>query len=466
MMKKNRIKNWVSNTFHLNYRDFSDDRMNIVDLIRQWTSNSKDLNLNKIYTEYGIASHHYLTEIIRYWNHLHFIVKKTLRSLPKDSMRDKINIETCLYLSYRYFWEAAQFSDVLKELTIDETLPERSYLQTFYDKLSSFKWEIALQNKSTTEKLSIKYAIPSFIINTLLPIMDYTKITKNIKAMDEGARNGIFYLRVQNSNDSITPFTNDFSSIIEEFARIGVKTKPDNDFPSILQVSVKDKVKILKSKYYKEKKVVFQDKASYAAVLLLDPQPDDKICDLCAAPGIKTSLIAHQTNNKAFIVAGDFHHTRASEMVSVLKSYRVSNVHSLQWDGIQPPLQDNSFDKILLDAPCTGSGTFTSNPVLKWRQNARFLRRHIFLQEKLLKSALTLLKKGGTLVYSTCSLYPEEGEYQIAKISNDQIEFVKVPSWLPPTYTVNGSGINGSGRFNPADHQTIGFFVSKMIKKQ
>ena len=130
---------------------------------------------------------------------------------------------------------------------------------------------------------------------------------------------------------------------------------------------------------------------------------------------------------------------------------------------------EESVDRILLDAPCTGSGTFTSNPELKWRQSDKFLRRNVLLQHELLKAAIRLLKVGGTLVYSTCSLYPEEGEYQIQKLINSskkQVTLTSVPSWLPPSYKINGSYIEGAGRFLPSEHNTIGFFVAKLIKNE
>ena len=428
-------------------------------------SQSEDLNLNAVYTEHGLTHYHYITEIIRYWNQLNFISNKTLRSLPKGNTLGQMKKETLIYLTYRYFWEKAQFPVILSEIDEDQGL-HREFLFSFYTKLTSFNWDIALQNKSKTEILSIKYAIPSFTVNTLRSVMDYENIAENIQAMDERARKGLLYLRINNLIYPTTPISELRSDLVVEFKNIGVKASPDEDFPEILKVQVQDKSKIVKSSFYKQKLVLFHDKASYSAVSLLDPQSNDKICDLCAAPGIKTSLISHRTRNNVFITAGDFHFNRLHEMVSVLKSYGVKNVHSVQWDGIQPPLKKNFFDKILLDAPCTGSGTFTSNPVLKWKQNKRFLNRHIFLQESLLKSALDLLKVGGSIIYSTCSLYPEEGEYQIDKLSEEKVEFEDTPAWLPSPYMKKSSVVKGSGRFSPAIDHTIGFFISKIIKKK
>jgi len=136
--------------------------MNIVDLISQWVSRSNDLKISEIYSDYGLTQYHYFTEIVRSWNHLHFIAKKTLRSLPKGSIKDSKQIEVYLYLTYRYFWEKAEFPDILLEIKTSQTEYNPKLLLSFYTKLSTFDWDIALQNKSKSDQLSIKYAIPSF----------------------------------------------------------------------------------------------------------------------------------------------------------------------------------------------------------------------------------------------------------------------------------------------------------------
>jgi 16S rRNA C967 or C1407 C5-methylase (RsmB/RsmF family) len=152
-------------------------------------------------------------------------------------------------------------------------------------------------------------------------------------------------------------------------------------------------------------------------------------------------------------------------MKKLLNHLNVLNTHLLNIDSIVIPLRfQNYFDRILLDAPCTGSGTFLTNPELKWRQNYNFLYQNTILQKKLLGSALRLLKPGGILVYSTCSLYPEEGEYIIRDFLN-QLQPLSLPAWFSPSYKINGSDLPGVGRLFPSMHQTQGFFVSKFIKK-
>ena len=186
---------------------------------------------------------------------------------------------------------------------------------------------------------------------------------------------------------------------------------------------------------------------------------------MCAAPGNKTSLIAQFSNNRAKIIANEFNKERCLFTKQLLLKLNAFNYHLLYTDSINPPFRITpQFDKVLLDAPCTGSGTFLTNPELKWRQNKSFLYQNVSLQEKLLNSALNLLKPKGILVYSTCSLYPEEGELQIIKIL-EHVKPLGLPKWFSPGYKINGKEIPGIGRLFPSTHRTQGFFIGKFKKR-
>lgn len=438
--------------------------MELLGLIRKWVHESNYPEIHTLKPTLTPTNQHYLREIIRYWNKIQYITKKTLRSLSNDKKRHKRKSELFLYITYRYMWEKASFPAILNELKYEYDGLEKEYLKDFYSKLASFNLDIALENKSEIEQISIRYAIPSFTIRKLIPVLDYTHIKNNIVAMDNRARKGIIYLRINLGQSDIESLVDLSSKIIREFNKVGVTLQRDDDVPFLLKARVMDKYKVIKSNFYQQKVLIFQDKASIAPVIALSPKPNDLICDLCAAPGMKTSLISQQSRGKSRVIAGDFHKVRTQEMVRFLSDLELKNLHLVHWDGLNPPLQPERFDKILLDAPCTGSGTFTNNPELKWRQNERFQQRFIRLQEQLLMSAFNLLKIGGILVYSTCSLYPEEGEYQIQKIRSDKVRHEEIPSWIPSSYDINGFSQKGTGRFLPAEHGTNGFFLAKLTK--
>jgi len=440
--------------------------MNIIDLLSRWVSDPKNKTLGKRTSDYSKSDYHYFIEIVRYSNQIRFIANKTRRSIPEHR---KLEIGYYLYFVYRYFWEKGSYEEIIADINHEISSEDKKTLLAFYNRLLTWDWDISFQNKSRIEVLSIKYASPTFFIQKLLPVLDYRQIQQNIVAMDQRSRKGTIYLRINDLKKSDNEIIDGKDFFINYFDKKGVRLKSVENYPLLLQVKVRDKMKIVTDSYYKQKNLLFQEKASVASVYLLEPQSGEIIADLCAAPGTKTSLVSQMLTGESTIIAGDYHHQRMNDMVTFLPSLGINDVHTIQWDGIQPPLMEESVDRILLDAPCTGSGTFTSNPELKWRQSDKFLRRNVLLQHELLKAAIRLLKVGGTLVYSTCSLYPEEGEYQIQKLINSskkQVTLTSVPSWLPPSYKINGSYIEGAGRFLPSEHNTIGFFVAKLIKNK
>ena len=401
---------------------------------------------------------HYYYEILRYWNKINFILKRKLKFANKPHFSDSYSIAKYLIAIYRIVWEKENVINVGNELNLGSDKLDS------IENLNFFSWEQALSGKKEIERLSLEIAIPTFTIKKLSTVMDLEKIRANIKQMDgkEGTQALFFRLNdlpfEKNQQDSL-----DF--ILKDLKEQGINVTQDTHFPKVFYTELKNKKKIILSKPYKEGKLVIHDKASFAVAHLLEPQANELICDLCAAPGIKTSIIAQLSQNKAKIIANDFSKQRLKGTRKLLKKLNVMNTNLMNSDGIKLPVRfTNFFDKILLDAPCTGSGTFSTNPELKWRQNEGFLHQNLVLQEKLLKSAINLLKPSGILVYSTCSLYPEEGELQVLKVLN-HFKPMELPNWFSPSYKINDQHIPGTGRLFPATHRTKGFFIAKFKKK-
>ncbi len=365
--------------------------------------------------------------------------------------------ELLLFAVYRLIFEKADIETIIKELG------QRNDLISFLKKLQTFSWKFALRGKNKLEKLSIIEAIPSFFIEHLVPVMNFDFLRENIRYMNQyrSQKNITFRINIlpNNSLDSLT------NSIEKEFTKNSIKFRQDTKIPFIFHTSLKNKRRILLSDWYRNGKLIFQDKASAVIIQLLSPQSGDFICDMCAAPGIKSSIIAQLTKNEARLICNDFNNKRLKLTKFFLKFLKVSNIYLINSDGTNFPVNlKTKFDRMLIDAPCTGSGTFLSNPELKWRQNPTFLHQNILFQEKLLESGLKYLKPNGILVYSTCSLYPEEGELQIIKFK-EALEPLTIPKWFSPSYKINNVELKGTGRLFPAIHKTQGFFVGKFKKK-
>ena len=397
---------------------------------------------------------HYYKEIIRFWNKLNFIVKKTL--IDSNSLESN-KLPEYIYVIYRILWENASEEAIVSELKVID--------KKFLKRVRTFSWNKALANKDEKEKISISEAVPSFMIDHLLPVMNVEFLRTNTDFMN-GLRKKIeITARINHLYGKITP------EVLSKQIRDSLKNKKirfrrDPDILDLLRIPLSQKKKVIENPWYQKGSLIFQDKASAAVIQALSPRQEDSICDMCAAPGIKTSLIAHYMNNNGHIIAGEFLTERIKMMRPLLKHLNVLNVHIINTDSIIFPIRfQNYFDRILLDAPCTGSGTFLTNPELKWRQNEKFLYQNVLLQNKLLESALKLLKPNGILVYSTCSLYPEEGEYQILDFM-DYLEPLELPKWFSQSYKINNNAIPGTGRLFPSLHHTQGFFIGKFKKKE
>ena len=214
---------------------------------------------------------------------------------------------------------------------------------------------------------------------------------------------------------------------------------------------------IRKLKIYENGEIYLQSLSSMLPPIIIEPKEGENILDMAAAPGGKTTQMAAITNNKAFITAVEKNKIRAERLKYNLKKQGVGCVNVMLEDARK--LSDFfSFDKILLDAPCSGSGTMS---IFDKNFNEELIKRSSKIQEELLKKALKILKPGGEMVYSTCSILKQENEEILEKVlikANAEIEpinlteIVTLPSKIEGTITVC-----------PTENYE-GFFVAKIKK--
>lgn len=154
-----------------------------------------------------------------------------------------------------------------------------------------------------------------------------------------------------------------------------------------------------------------QDVAAGFAPVILDPQPGESIYDLCAAPGTKTIMISDLMDGQGNILAVDISSQRLEKLAESALNHNAENIRIRRSDVRELDLPE--CDGVLLDAPCTGTGVLSKRADLRWRRTEQDLEDLIALQRELLDSAARFVKKGGRLVYSTCSLEPEENFEQV-----------------------------------------------------
>ena len=179
-------------------------------------------------------------------------------------------------------------------------------------------------------------------------------------------------------------------------------------------VRIKGRIVVEQLPGYEEGFFYVQDPASYLAAYLLKPKPGEKILDLGAAPGGKTTALAALAGNKAEIFAVDISDKRMKLLEENCKKLGVKNVVPVITDISKDEdfirRHEKSFDRILIDAPCSATGVIRRHPEGKWNKSVSLIKNNASVQEKLTKSAVRLLKPGGILLFSVCSLEKEEGE--------------------------------------------------------
>ncbi|WP_421774473.1 16S rRNA (cytosine(967)-C(5))-methyltransferase RsmB [Gracilimonas sp.] len=174
-----------------------------------------------------------------------------------------------------------------------------------------------------------------------------------------------------------------------------------------------------------------QDIAAGFAPTILDPQPGEKVFDLCAAPGTKSIMMADLMQAEGEILSVDISSERLEKLAESALNYGAENIKIRRGDVLEVSI--GLADAVLLDAPCTGTGVLSKRADLRWRRDEEGLKNAIELQEQLLEEAANMVKRGGRLVYSTCSLEPEENMEQITKFLEkyDNFELEPLEDYLP-----------------------------------
>lgn len=202
-----------------------------------------------------------------------------------------------------------------------------------------------------------------------------------------------------------------------------------------------------------------QSPSSGWVVALLDIKRDEHLLDLCAAPGGKTALMSEMAGDSGTVCACELKWNRLMSVIETTKRMNLQNVYPLLCDGILPPFT-GVFDKVLLDVPCSGTGVLNRHPEARWVRTPQDIERLADKQQKLLRSAASLVGKDGIIVYSTCSIEPEENQMQIEKFLKEYPSFCldAIPDTVPDRYIDN----KGYLMITPHEHGMDGMFGARL----
>lgn len=263
----------------------------------------------------------------------------------------------------------------------------------------------------------------------------------------------------------INPLAIEREAAIAALAKDGIAAEPTPWSP--LGLRLKDKLALNRNPLFTSGAIEVQDEGSQLLALLTGAKRGEMVCDFCAGAGGKTLLLGALMRNTGRLYAFDVAEKRLANLKPRLARSGLSNVHpQLLADERDQKVKRlaGKFDRVLIDAPCSGLGTLRRNPDLKWRQSPESVAELVAKQAAIFDSSARLTKPGGRLVYATCSLLPEENEGQIEAFLAHHAEYRVVQ--VAEVLTQLGIGLD-MGEFlklDPARHETDGFFAAILEK--
>jgi 16S rRNA (cytosine967-C5)-methyltransferase len=315
-------------------------------------------------------------------------------------------------------------------------------------------------NAPEAERLSILHSHPTWMVKRWLSQLGQAPTIALLQANNHAPR-----LSCALHDES------DRGQVRSELEKTGMRIEPGVLLQNAFAVSGGSPAR---TQAFRAGKISIQDEASQAVPLLLGAHPGDRVLDVCAAPGGKTPALVRAAGHKGVVVAADRHAHRLRAMRAQFERLGLEGVHLVELDATQTLPFRGGFDRILVDAPCSGTGTLARHPEIRWRLGADHLAEFHLLQCQLLETALAVVAPGGRLVYSTCSIEPEENENVVDEVLRDARSIRRVetseaaqilePYLAPGVSTSELFGVDRYFRTLPAVRHTDGFFAAILQK--
>jgi 16S rRNA (cytosine967-C5)-methyltransferase len=240
-----------------------------------------------------------------------------------------------------------------------------------------------------------------------------------------------------------------------------VRTHTDPDLPEALVLE--EPFDVHASPLWRKGAFLAQSRAAMLVARVLAPAQGERVLDLCAAPGGKTTHLAALMGGTGEVVAVERDRARAGALVRTAQRLRAANVRVELADAAQPRPEGEVYDRVLVDPPCSGLGTLQARPDLRWRMERARLAELELAQERILAAGAQALRPGGVLVYSTCTISPTENERRIVAFLDAHPDFVlddlglELPSLRHPA-------VGGSSTVLTLPHRdrTAGFFIARL----
>ena len=407
--------------------------------------------LNDAFREFFLSPKEkaFMTEIfygvIRNKKFLDYIIERYTKDIRKEWIRNllRISIYQITFMNSDdkgVVWEATELAkkySVAISKFINGTL--RNYLR---NKDSELK---RLDDEKNYEVL---YSIPRWFYDTLEKQYGNDNLKQAITSLKK-----IPYLSVR---------VNKLKYSEEEFEEF-LKEKDIQIIKKVDTVYYVNSGLIINSEEFKTGKIIAQDASSYLAAKNLGVMPNELVLDICAAPGGKTAVLAEEMKNSGEVIAIDIHQHKIKLIDTNMKKLGIDIVKAIVMDARNVNKQGRKFDKILVDVPCSGYGVIRKKPEILYSKNRENIEKLAKLQLEILNSAADILKDGGELIYSTCTITDEENTNNIEKFLEERKEF-KVEKLRIPESVLGDYDKLGGFCINYKEEIMDNFYIIKLKK--
>ena len=312
------------------------------------------------------------------------------------------------------------------------------------------------------EKISERYGYLPYMIERYLKIFDYDELLQYLDAVEKGVPTTI---RVNTLKTSL-------NHLVKRLRSRGVYLERISWMPNALKI-IRTPFAISSTPEHLLGYFFIQRVASMIPPVELNPTSNDLVLDMCAAPGAKTTHLCQLMNNMGALIAIDKSFERSKVLIENLSRMGCLNTVVLNMDARKIKRLNLKFSKILLDAPCTGEGLVVIDKRRKKSRKMEDILSMQRIQKQLLEVAITVLEEGGSVVYSTCSIAPEENEIVINEIldSYPSLRVMELTTKLGTPGLTSfyeremNPELKKARRFYPHTTSTVGFFIIKLVKE-
>ena len=410
-----------------------------------------NIALNETFKTLNINSKEkaFMTEIfygvLRNKKFLDYIIEKNTKEIKKEWIRNllRISIYQITFMdsdNKGIVWEATELAkkySIAISKFINGTL--RNYLRNK---------DSELKNLADEKNYEVLYSIPKWFYN----ILEKQYRNENLKQAITSLKK-VPYLSVR---------VNKLKYSEEEFEEF-LKEKDIQIIKKVDTVYYINLGLIINSEEFKTGKIIAQDASSYLAAKNLEVIPNELVLDICAAPGGKTAVLTENMENRGEIIAIDIHQHKIKLIDTNMKKLGIDIVKATVMDARNVNKQGRKFDKILVDVPCSGYGVIRKKPEILYSKNRENIEELAKLQLEILNSAADILKDGGELIYSTCTITDEENTNNIEKFLKEREEFKVEKLYIPKNVSGDYDSLGGFC-INYKEEIMDNFYIIKLKK--